>query len=97
MREKENVRPHNELLEDKISFLSNKNEKLILENNKLNNKVSLLSGHYFELIKNFKKKMFDFNKFALQETHSFQNYKDNVQNDLQTYLEKVLFFYVIYF
>lgn len=91
MRDKENLRPHDELIEDKISFISNKNEKLILENNKLNNKVSLLSGHYFELIKNFKKKIFDFNRFAMQETHTFQIYKENVQNDLKTYIEKVLF------
>lgn len=89
-REKENT-PHNELMEDKMNFILKKNEILVLENNKLHNKISLLSGQIFELIKNFKKKILDFNNFALQESESFKKYKEEITNDLNSYLEKVLF------
>lgn len=71
--------------------MERKNEKLILENNRVNNKLSLLSGQYFELIKTFQKKICDFKSFAIKETESFSKYKENLINDLHLYTEKVIF------
>lgn len=95
MREKENFGNNNNQIQDKILFFERKNETLVLENNKLKNKISLLSGQYFELIKSFQKKILDFNNFATKETDSFNQFKDNVLNDLHLYIDKVLFFIFI--
>ena len=97
LRDQENELPHNRLLEDKLDFLSQKNEKLALENNKLVNKMSILSGQIFELVKNFKKKILDFNNFALRETETFKKFKEEITHDLNSYIEKVLriFFFLI--
>ena len=72
-----------------MEFLAKKNEKLALENNKLVNKMSMLSGQIFELVKNFKKKILDFNNFALRETETFKNFKEEITRDLNSYIEKV--------
>lgn len=89
MRGQENELPHNKLLEDKVEFLSKKNERLAVENNKLVNKMSILSGQIFELVKNFKKKILDFNNFALRETETFKSFKEEITRDLNSYIEKV--------
>lgn len=95
LREKDNFANNNNQLQDKILFFEKKNENLVLENNKLKNKISLLSGQYFELIKSFQKKILDFNNFATKETDSFNQFKENINNDLYLYIDKVYFFFLI--
>lgn len=89
MRTKDVSLPSNELLEEKLSFVSKKNESLVLENNRLNTKVSLLSGQIFELIKSFKRKLLDFTSFAVQESESAKRFKEGVIEDMRVYTEKV--------
>ncbi len=71
--------------------LTQKNEVLTFQCEKALNKVSLLSGQYLDLIKIIKKKISDFNVFAIKESESFQIFKRNIDIDLNIYIEKVEF------
>ena len=92
LREQDNSLADNQQNNEKLIFFEKKNEKLVLENNKLKNKISLLSGQYFELIKTFQKKIMDFNSFAIKESETFNQFKENISNDLHLYIEKVICF-----